>query len=485
MANRVNSANRWFAPRLARSGAFGTGSWTDTSPPNWCRTATDVAVWELAEHSLRRVPRANADLRGDAAAHRARGPEQVEQGATAPCRSSNKGCAMKQKWGRPDDAGDFPSDKAVWTIGAFCVALLSVFAIAGYRYMRVWRPLQRHYLLTYAGTPVAGAFRTDAPYTLLMVVTRKGTRMALDNEVEPFVTEKGESTFTLTEKAIKAGDLKLEWQRARYDNAKLHEFLGHWIYQDQSIADLTKPALWGGLGVLLVSLVIAIPKDAARARTRKHGRRLKGPELVTARAFNRRNRSDGIGFSQQQSFKQKIFRNKTWLRLPREIESSHILVMGDSGKGKSALIRQILLQIEERGETAIVYDPATPADYVPYFLTPSRGDLILNPLDQRMPYWTPGDELRQGADALTLAASLFPDRHNENSFFVEAPRKIFAHLLSFRPTPQELVSWMSHPEEIDRRVKGTEYAAMIDRDSPPQRNGVLGSLAMVATATRR
>src|SRR6266851_1858428 len=136
---------------------------------------------------------------------------------------------------------------------------------------------------------------------------------------------------------------------------------------------------------------------------------------------NRRNRSDGIGFLQQQSFLRRVLRWKAWLRLPREIESSHILVMGDSGKGKSALIRQVLLQIEERGETAIVYDPATPADYVPYFLTPSRGDFILNPLDQRMPYWTPGDELRQGADALTLAASLFPDRHNENSFFVEAP----------------------------------------------------------------
>ncbi len=106
---------------------------------------------------------------------------------------------MKQKWGRPDDAGDFPSDKAAWTIGAFCVALLSVFAIVGYRYMRVWTPLQRHYLTTYVGTPVAGAFRTDGGYTLLMVVTRQGTRMALDAEVEPFVTEKGESTFTLTE----------------------------------------------------------------------------------------------------------------------------------------------------------------------------------------------------------------------------------------------------------------------------------------------
>src|SRR3989454_4892816 len=424
-----------------------------------------------AKHPLRRVPRANADLRGDAAAHRARGPEQVEQGATAPCRSSNKGCAMKQKWGRPDDAGDFPSDKAVWTIGAFCVALLSVFAIAGYRYMRVWRPLQRHYLLTYAGTPVAGAFRIDAPYTLLMVVTRKGTRMALDNEVEPFVTEKGESTFTLTEEAIKVGDLKLEWQRARYDNVKLHEFLGHWIYQGQTLTDLAKPALWGGLGVLLVGLVVAIPKDAARRRIRKHGRRLKGPELVTARAFNRRNRSDGIGFSQQQSFKQKIFRNKTWLRLPREIESSHILVMGDSGKGKSALIRQILLQIEERGETAIVYDPATPADYVPYFLTPSRGDLILNPLDQRMPYWTPGDELRQGADALTLAASLFPDPTQRKLLLRGGPAKNLCALAQFpsdaaRVGVVDVAPGRDRPESERDRVRGDDrpgFAATAQR----------------------
>src|SRR5712664_3301097 len=199
-----------------------------------------------AKCPLRRIPRPNADRRGHAAANRAGGPEQVEQGARAPCRGNNRGYAMKQRWGREDNAGDFPSDRAVWTIGAFCLALLGLFAIAGYRYMRVWTPLQRHYVLTYAGTPVAGAFRTDAPYTLLMVMTRKGTRMALDNEVEPFFTEKGESTFALTEVAMKTGDLKLEWQRARYDNSKLHEFLGHWIYQDQTLTDLAKPALWGG-----------------------------------------------------------------------------------------------------------------------------------------------------------------------------------------------------------------------------------------------
>jgi hypothetical protein len=35
-----------------QSGAFGTGSWTDTSPPNGCRSATKVAVWELAENPI-------------------------------------------------------------------------------------------------------------------------------------------------------------------------------------------------------------------------------------------------------------------------------------------------------------------------------------------------------------------------------------------------------------------------------------------------
>ena len=35
-----------------QSGAFGTGSWTDTSPPNGCRIATLVAIGELAENPV-------------------------------------------------------------------------------------------------------------------------------------------------------------------------------------------------------------------------------------------------------------------------------------------------------------------------------------------------------------------------------------------------------------------------------------------------
>ena len=386
---------------------------------------------------------------------------------------------MRREWGRNRYAGEWPNPKLTWMIATLFLAVFSVAAICAYRYAYVLTPLQRFYSKTYIRSELRAeiGFRTGH-YVLLNVMDKKGSRLALDEEVIPVTTAKDETTFALTEEAVKLGDRRLEWQQGQYDNAKLHAFLSHWVYRDQTFVDFLKPALFGGLAVFLLGLLAAIPKDAARARTRKEGRRLKGPELVTVREFNRRNRSDGVGFEQKQTLWQKVFGQVPALRLPRTIEPSHILIMGDTGTGKSTLIRRILLQIEERSETAIVYDPAL--DYTPEFYSPERRDAILNPLDVRMPYWSPGEELRHDAEALTLAASLFPDRHNENPFFVEGPRKIFAHLLTFRPTPEELAWWMCHEQEIDRRVKGTEYAALIDRQAPAQRSGVLASLNMIA-----
>ena len=159
-----------------------------------------------------------------------------------------------------------------------------------------------------------------------------------------------------------------------------------------------------------------------------------------------------------------------------------MMIMGDSGAGKSILQRQILLQIAERNETAIVYDPAL--EYTPQFYQPDRGDLILNPLDARCPYWSPSLEVVHEAEALTLATSLFPDKPRENTFFVEGPRKIFAHLLTLRPSPETLVRWMSHENELDAKLKGTELATLIYRGAGPQRGGVLGALNMVADSLK-
>jgi type IV secretory pathway TraG/TraD family ATPase VirD4 len=307
---------------------------------------------------------------------------------------------------------------------------------------------------------------------VLQVVDRYGRRVAFDEEVQPTTHAIG-MPFVLSEVAIRAGDQQLVWHDASYPHTTIHAFLQHWMYRDRSLVDRLRPGAWTALGLVSLGWLVAIPVDVIRSRERRQGRRLKGPELVSAARFNRRLRADGVGFRQSRA------RGRSpWVRVPRAIESSHFLIVGDSGTGKSALIRQLLQQLDVRGETAIVYDPAL--EYTGQFYTPARGDRILNPLDARSPFWSPGDEWRHEAETLTLATSLFPDRYHDHTFFTDAPRRIFAHLLTFRPTPQELAAWLCHPVDIDARVTGTPYAAMIDPQAPAQRAGVLASLNMVA-----
>ncbi len=77
-----------------------------------------------------------------------------------------------------------------------------------------------------------------------------------------------------------------------------------------------------------------------------------------------------------------------------------------------------------------------------------------------------------------------PPQDKKGEFFIESPQKIFAFLMAYGPTPEELVEWMSNPEEIDRRLKGTEHAHLIDSRAHQQRAGVLGSLGLVADSLR-
>ncbi len=47
-------------------------------------------------------------------------------------------------------------------------------------------------------------------------------------------------------------------------------------------------------------------------------------------------------------------------------------------------MQQVMIQARDLGETAIIHDPTL--EYVRSFYDPRRGDIILNPLDERSPY---------------------------------------------------------------------------------------------------
>lgn len=399
------------------------------------------------------------------------------------------------EWGRKEYKKAWPSRRPVWGIGAFFAATLVFAGMMTIQYERSWTAADGLYWKDYLKSGARGqtSARSVSKYTLLEGMTAKGQGLFLKgDQVETVTDPDGKQGWRLTEAGVKLGIARLQWVTGTFNDRALHRLLGSVVYADVEGWEFYQVPVYTALAFFVLLLFVAVPRDRARRMVWKHGRRLRGPELVTTAELNEKlGKSkllktilpDGVMFiNEEQTWWDKIAHKdlSRWARIPRDREAMHFLIVGDSGTGKSAAIRQLLSQIWERGEAAIVYDPAM--EYLPQFYNAARGDVILNPMDARCPFWSPGDEVPHEAEALTLAASLFPDQGRENRFFVEAPRKIFAHLLNLKPTPQELTYWMSNADEIDKRVEGTELAAMIDKGAANQRSGVLGSLNMVADA---
>jgi Type IV secretion-system coupling protein DNA-binding domain len=98
-----------------------------------------------------------------------------------------------------------------------------------------------------------------------------------------------------------------------------------------------------------------------------------------------------------------------------------------TASSKTQLIMQIVRQIRDRGDVAVVYDPA--GEFVERFYDEKRGDYILNPLDDRCPFWGPASEMERNQEATAIAASLYQptSTSTKDEFFYRAPAKIFAH----------------------------------------------------------
>ncbi len=350
-------------------------------------------------------------------------------------------------------------------------------------------PLQKFYLGTYTASSVGATQPRNVTSIRWVLKTAPGRKSVPMLPQDAVAGPDRKLPVSLSAQAVAEGWRGVELSpRERDFSSELAPYLREAVYGGRSAPWLLgMPLIYGLAGLVFVCLALQKAKDAwgdglssrmNRRHEKRHGRRTKGPEL-TRPAWLRWRADAGIRLRLQgESIGAKLLPWGRSYAIPKRLESSHILLMGDTGAGKSSTIRQILRQVKDRGDSAIVYDPAM--DFVGEFYSPERGDLILNPLDARFPYWSLPDEIFNDEIATSIAAALLPEKEYEKAFFTDAPRRVLAHLLRRKPQVRELLRWMSDPEEIAAIVKGTPLAAYLDPGAPAQRAGILSSMNMVA-----
>ena len=131
------------------------------------------------------------------------------------------------------------------------------------------------------------------------------------------------------------------------------------------------------------------------------------------------------------------------VKLPPELETRHMSLVGTTGSGKTTALRQLLDVVDARGETALVFDPA--GEFIAYYFDPSRGDIILNPFDARGAYHNFFDEIRHPADAERIARYLITESGDEEGdTWLDHARNLVANVirklwLERRGTPEALL----------------------------------------------
>lgn len=153
------------------------------------------------------------------------------------------------------------------------------------------------------------------------------------------------------------------------------------------------------------------------------------------------------------------------LPLIKNKETSHMLLTGTTGSGKTNLIHTLLPHIQKRGDRAIVVDMT--GEYVNRYYKENR-DVLLNPFDPRSLPWTPWADLQKDVhyDVLTHALIQPQGQRYSDPFWDNASRgllkaalKKFAAIDYFDAGDLYTLLTSSNEAEYCAFFEGTEAAS--------------------------
>ncbi len=161
---------------------------------------------------------------------------------------------------------------------------------------------------------------------------------------------------------------------------------------------------------------------------------------------------------------------------PWRAETLHTMIAGTTGTGKTTIIRQLVAELRERCEKAVIFDKM--GNFVEEFYDSER-DILLNPLDQRCPRWSLFMDAEGPGDFDTIAEAMIPQSKKGDPVWTDSARAVFstgAQLLKRdgRAHNNTLIELLlkTHLEELEEFFEGTVGAPIINRDSARMSNSV-------------
>jgi hypothetical protein len=239
-----------------------------------------------------------------------------------------------------------------------------------------------------------------------------------------------------------------------------------------------------GIRAALLPLGLGIIALVWRMRRQVDVTHLRGLRLLTPREHNRQLNGGYV----RQMFEQHTGIQIGESIIPREKEPENFLINGSPGSGKSTLHRNILYQVRDRAQTAIVLD--VDSEFIREFYDEGRGDIVLNPLDARCPFWTPWLEFREEfftMDTEAMAASLVRGaaRTPTEEFFRDSARTLIEAIFekaTDRLHPGSIADFLALPRpEIHKKLAGTRAYPLVDEHAAEQGTGII---SVAANATK-
>lgn len=164
---------------------------------------------------------------------------------------------------------------------------------------------------------------------------------------------------------------------------------------------------------------------------------------------------------------------------PQDREQNHTIAFGTTGTGKTTVLKELITQALERGNSCVIFDLT--GTFVESFYDPRR-DHILNLNDERCEHWSVFHDAAHDGEFLAAAEALIPDTEGaDGGFWEKAARTLFVEMCAKlqaegKGTNRNLISALMTAtlSEIYEKLKGTIADPLTNPKAERMANSVRG-----------